>query len=90
MFPQSFKMRHYIFLSVANAIRKYINRNYSPKEVEEKGWSRWRATLKPEMIELPAQSELRTYVSDEYLDASNPRTQNYLAELVLKSQEAGK
>ena len=90
MFPQSFKMRHYLFLSVANAIRKYINRNYDPKEVEEKGWSRWRAALKPEMIELPAQSELRTYVSDEYLDASNPRSQNYLAELVSKAQETGK
>jgi hypothetical protein len=43
------------------------------------------------MIELPAQSELRTYVSDDQLDPSNPRTQHYLDEVwtAYKKNEVG-
>lgn len=84
MYPESFRMRHYLFLSVPHAIRKFVERRYDPAAVEA-GWSVWRAKLKPEMIKLPAQSELRTYLSDDQLDASDPRTQHYLAELVWKA-----
>jgi glycosyltransferase involved in cell wall biosynthesis len=90
MVPQSFTMRHYLFLSVPHAIRKYVNKSYDPAEVEG-GWHGWRTKLKPEMIELPAQSELRTYVSDDQLDPSNPRTQHYLDEVwtAYKKNEVG-
>jgi glycosyltransferase involved in cell wall biosynthesis len=77
MYPESFRFRHYLFLSVPHAIRKYINKRYNSTEAKA-GWHGWRAELKPEMIKLPKQAELRTYISDDYLDASNPHTRHYL------------
>jgi hypothetical protein len=44
----------------------------------EAGWHRARAALRQEMIALPAECDLQTYVSDEQLDASNPRDRHYL------------
>jgi glycosyltransferase involved in cell wall biosynthesis len=88
MYPESFPMRHYLLLSKAHAIRKYVQRPYDPVQVA-KGWDVWRSRLTPDMIELPSEMELRTYVSDDRLDASHPRTQHYLAELVLKAKGAG-
>lgn len=79
MYPESFRMRHYLFLSAPHAIRKYVERGYDPAEVAA-GWHGWRAKSKREMIKLPTQAELRTYLSDDQLDPSNPRTQHYLAE----------
>jgi Glycosyl transferase family 2 len=75
--PQSFWMRHYLFLSVPHAVRKYVKRRYDPAEVAA-GWHRSRAALRPEMIRLPNETELRQYVSDNDLDPSNPRSQHYL------------
>jgi len=80
MYPESFRMRHYLFLSVAHAIRKYVNQRYDPAEVRA-GWFEWRARLKPEMITLPRQAGLRTYTSDDELDPSNPHTTEYIGEL---------
>jgi glycosyltransferase involved in cell wall biosynthesis len=77
VYPNWFRMRHYLFLSVPHAIRKYVERRYDSSEVEA-GWHRARATLRPEMIKLPAQSELRPYLSDDELDASCPRTRHFL------------
>lgn len=75
MYPESFKMRHYLFLSVPHAIRKWVDRSYDKAEIE-KGWHRLRASLTPEKIELPSQKELRYYTSDDELDPSNPLTQH--------------
>jgi len=66
-------MRHYHFLSVPHAIRKYALKHYDLAEVQ-KGWHDWRPTLRPHMIKLPSQAEMNTYVSDDQLDVSNPRT----------------
>jgi glycosyltransferase involved in cell wall biosynthesis len=77
MYPQPFPMRHYLFLSVPHAIRKYVERRYDPAEVEA-GWHRARARLRPEAIRLLGQAELKPYLSDDELDASDPRTQHYL------------
>jgi hypothetical protein len=60
-------------------MRKYADTRYDPSAVR-RGWHGWRANLRPEMIKLPRQSELRTYFSDDQLDSSNPRTQHYLGE----------
>jgi glycosyltransferase involved in cell wall biosynthesis len=75
MYPESFKMRHYLFLSVPHAIGKYVDRRYDSAEVE-KGWHGWRARLIEEKIELPSQRELRFYTSDDELDPSSPRTRH--------------
>ena len=79
--PESFPMRHYLFLSVPHAVEKYVTRAYDPAEVEM-GWHGWRAKLTRAMIELPMQEELREYSSDHEMDATNPRTTHYLDDLV--------
>ena len=75
MYPESFKMRHYIFLSMPYALRKYIGTRYDSAEVRQ-GWHRQRALLTPEKIRLPSQKELRHYASDSELDPSNPWTRH--------------
>jgi Glycosyl transferase family 2/Galactose-3-O-sulfotransferase len=77
MYPESFKMRHYLFLSVPHAIEKYIGRGYDETEVAQ-GWHGWRPLLRPEKIALPSSAVLRTYVDDDHLDASNPRRKHVL------------
>ena len=77
MYPDSFPMRHYLFLSVPHVIEKYIQRRYDPKEVKA-GMHRARARLKQKHIRLPRQDMLRHFRSDDRLDASNPRTRHYL------------
>jgi glycosyltransferase involved in cell wall biosynthesis len=77
LYPESFPMRHYLFLSRQHAIRKYCSRRYDPAEVAA-GWHRARAELRPEDVTLLSQSELRLYTSDTELDASNPWTRHPL------------
>ncbi|MEA2627195.1 MAG: hypothetical protein QOD06_3240 [Candidatus Binatota bacterium] len=74
-YPERFRMRHYLFLSVRHAIEKYAGRRYDPAEVAT-GWHGWRASVTADAVRLPAAAELRTYVSDEALDASDPRTRH--------------
>jgi glycosyltransferase involved in cell wall biosynthesis len=71
LYPESFPMRHYQFLSVPHAMRKYVERTYDPGEVEH-GWHGWRATIRADQIRLPHQEQLRLYSGDESLDASKP------------------
>jgi len=70
-YPERFVMRHYLFLSVDHAIRKYVERVYDDAEIEA-GLHQRRAALRAEDIVLQPASELRTYVSDDMLDASEP------------------
>jgi Glycosyl transferase family 2 len=71
MYPKSFKMRHYPFLSLTHAVRKWVNRRYDPAEIE-KGWHRLRASLTPQDIHLPSCGQLHNYSSDDELVASDP------------------
>lgn len=73
MYPESFKMRHYLFLSAPHLLEKYGTRGHSAAEVQ-KGWQGWRSRLVAERIELPSQKALRTYSSDDELDGSDPST----------------
>jgi glycosyltransferase involved in cell wall biosynthesis len=77
MHPESFPMRHYLFLSIEHAKRKYVERTYDAVEVEA-GWHRKRDALREEDIELVPEAELREYVSDDELDASEPLTEHPL------------
>jgi hypothetical protein len=79
MYPESFKMRHYLFLSVPQALRKYVGIRYDATDLQ-KGWYEWRAKLMPEKIKLPSQEELRTYTYDDKLDSTNPWTRHLCAE----------
>lgn len=70
-YPHAFPMRHYLYLSVAHAVSKYVERVYDPGEIES-GWHRRRAALRAEDITLLSQMELRETHSDDDLDASDP------------------
>lgn len=85
MYPESFRMRHYPFLSIPHVVRKYVNKQFDQAEVQG-GWHDWRPKLKAEMLRLPLQSELETYVSDDLLDSSHPWGGHYLAKLVAASK----
>ena len=50
IYPKSFPMRHYLFLSVAHAIEKYVQKRYDPLEVAA-GWHVSRVKLRPENTE---------------------------------------
>lgn len=73
MSPVDFRMRHYLFLSAAHAIRKYLQRPFDPAEVA-RGWHRARARLRADDIVLQDEGSLRTYEGDDRLDPSNPLT----------------
>jgi glycosyltransferase involved in cell wall biosynthesis len=77
VFPEVFPMRHYLFLSIGHAIRKYVERRYDPGEVEE-GLHRARAALRPEAIALLSDDELRLHITDDQLDGSDPWTRHAL------------
>jgi glycosyltransferase involved in cell wall biosynthesis len=76
--PELFRLRHYLFLSRDQAIRKYGGRSYDPEEVRE-GWHGWRPSLRPEALRLPSQAQLRRARSDDDLDPSGPRTEHCIA-----------
>jgi hypothetical protein len=69
-YPVDFKLKHYIVLSLAHAIEKYVKKSFDPKETA--GAHGWRATAKEDDLILPAQSQMRTFVSDDDLDATSP------------------
>jgi len=77
MYPIDFKMKHYICLSREHAIRVYCNKKFDPSAVKN-GWHGWRANAKEHNIALPAQNQLRYYVSDDELDASDPLTEHLI------------
>jgi glycosyltransferase involved in cell wall biosynthesis len=71
VYPHAFPMRHYLYLSAAHAVSKYVEREYDPAEVES-GWHRRRAALRAGDVTLLSQAELRETRSDDDLDASDP------------------
>lgn len=79
LYPEKFRMKHYLFLSVPHLLSKYGNRGFRKEELE-RGWHGWRARLDERKIILPSERELKTCGPDGALDFSNPRTQHITAE----------
>jgi glycosyltransferase involved in cell wall biosynthesis len=75
-YPTSFSMRHYLALSRSHALDKIVNRAIDSADLE-KGWFRNRVNIEPEQLILPKQTDLRTYTSDDRLDAENPWTKHF-------------
>jgi glycosyltransferase involved in cell wall biosynthesis len=71
MAPRSLYARHYLFLSVQYAGRKFGPERYAPDELEQ-GWHLWRARQTPATLQLPYARDMRTYVADHLLDPSDP------------------
>lgn len=82
MAPGSLYMRHYLYLSRAHAIEKYVRHRPFAAETLALGWHGFRPRLRPEMIELPPAHLLHTYDGDEHLDPSSPRRTHLLEDLV--------
>lgn len=76
MYPQSFPMRHYIYLSVPHAIEKYVLGRRGRRD------GGWRSALAAPDVRLPSKSELRLARPNAELDASEPRTRHHLGELL--------
>jgi hypothetical protein len=74
-------MRHYLFLSVPQLVRKYANREFEQSPLEM-GWHGWRTKVRGELIRLPSQSDLRPYVDDDHLDTTTPRRTHFLDDLL--------
>jgi glycosyltransferase involved in cell wall biosynthesis len=81
MAPTSLYLRHYLFLSRDQAVRKFVQRSYDPEETAY-GWHGWRAKVRAEHVQLPSESQLRRYESDWLLEPSRPRRRHLLQESV--------
>lgn len=78
--PEPLPMKHYLFLSPAHAVEKYVRREHDPEEIAS-GWHGWRARVTEEDIELPSQSELRVDDGGP-LDPSEPRRRHFIDEVL--------
>lgn len=78
LYPEPFRMKHYLFLSTEHAARKYPGRLYLADEVERLGWHGWRPHLRSEQIRLPNADRVRTTANDDDLDPSDPWKQHWL------------
>jgi glycosyltransferase involved in cell wall biosynthesis len=83
MYPSAFRYRHYLFLSIEHAIRKYLHKRFDPAEIAD-GWHGWRTRFRPEAVRLPSQAELRYYESDDTLDFSSPRRTHFVADAAIE------
>jgi len=75
MSPESFRMRHYLFLSGAHFTEKYGTRIHDVRAVAA-GRHGWRARVSKDMsqaLALPSREELRLDEGNGVLDPSNPR-----------------
>jgi hypothetical protein len=86
MWPESYRLRHYLVLSTAHAAEKYGGRVRTELETVN-GWGGWRTILAeraPEeladVLRLPRQRELREYVTDDLLDPADPLTAHVWSE----------
>ena len=70
--PEAFVLRHYIFLSFDHCARKYTNRTYSKREVNELGWHQWRSRLRRMDVCLPTIAEMK-HVEPGHWDRSDPQ-----------------
>lgn len=71
MHDRTFPMRHYLFLSHAHAVEKYVRKQYDPGEVG-RGQHRVRAALTADRIRLARSDETLRYEGDDRLDATAP------------------
>jgi glycosyltransferase involved in cell wall biosynthesis len=78
LYPERFRMKHYLFLSAGHAARKYAGRRYLSEEVISLGWHGWRARLRPGDIRLPDASQVRATHTDDDLDESDSWSAHWL------------
>jgi glycosyltransferase involved in cell wall biosynthesis len=77
IYPIPFYMRHYQFLSLAHAEKKYARRRHPFKALAQ-GKHGWREQLNPNSIRLPACAQLYEITDDGKLDFTQPRLTHYI------------
>lgn len=88
IYPNSFLLKHYMFLSEKHGIEKYSKkRKYSEYAVKNYGWHGFRATFKEENFYLPPKSKLKKLGSDGVLDTSDPTPVHLFYRIEDKSEE---
>ena len=75
IFPEPFVLRHYLFLSWAHGVRKYMSRTYADAELA-KGWSAERARTTEKTLRLPGADETIQYRHDNVWNRSAPRARH--------------
>ncbi|MEA3642639.1 MAG: glycosyltransferase family 2 protein [Lamprobacter sp.] len=75
-YPDDFKLKHYIVLSLGHAIQKYVKKDFAPEEIDN--LHGWRATAAAHDFSLPSQNDMRVYTTDDDLDASHPLAEHLL------------
>lgn len=80
IWPSSFPMKHYLFLSRSHAVEKYVERRYDADEVAS-GWHGWRAELGDDDVPLPAAAEVRVSRTEYDLDPAEPWKRHYIDRL---------
>jgi glycosyltransferase involved in cell wall biosynthesis len=88
MYPESFRMKHYLFLGREHAIEKFVHREFDSREAVQ-GWFGWRTGFTVDQIRLPGEAEVRTARSDDDLDPSNPSKYHYFDERWTSPLSAG-
>lgn len=73
MAPMSLFMRHYLCLSRAHAVEKFVARRFAADELGE-GWFGWRDRIAEDDLEFPSVTDLRFFAGDHLLDPTGPRT----------------
>ena len=80
MYPESFVMRHYIFLSEARARKKYLGRSFDASEVAN-GWHIDKVAATPENLRFPDEDDARLHVQNaewpHRFDTSRPFGKHY-------------
>jgi 2-polyprenyl-3-methyl-5-hydroxy-6-metoxy-1,4-benzoquinol methylase len=77
IYPEPFRMKHYLFLSKEHAARKYIHRQFDESEVKEH-WHGWRARLVSNAIQLPSEKLLEKSNSSNDLNRSKPWKRHWI------------
>lgn len=83
MYPEDFKLKHYLVLSLDHAIEKYVEKDFKAAEVA--GSHGWRATAGANDLLIPSSAQMRQFSSDDALDSSSPLTEH----LVVKTAAQG-
>jgi Glycosyl transferase family 2 len=81
LYPEFFRLKHYQFLSIAHAARKYGSRNHDPEALRaglHGGPQGWRNRFSGAAFNLPPQAELREFFGDDRLDATCPWTTHWI------------
>lgn len=76
---QNLVLRHYPFLDLAHAQRKYSQRRFAQRGIE-RGWHLQRRHVVPSDMEFPGTERLKTWIPGQPLDTSDPWARHYWLE----------